>query len=63
MFNSTGISQITMSMANSVDWEVDHLHYGIAPAIAPEPSMVMLSLAAIIALGARHRRVGRLRRG
>ena len=28
--NPAGILSITISMANSIDWEVDHLQYGIA---------------------------------
>lgn len=40
--NAGGVSSITMSMGNSLDWEVDHLQY----AMIPEPTAA-LALASI----------------
>ena len=41
--NAGGISSITIHLANSTDWEVDHLQYGSAA--VPEPaSLLMLGL-------------------
>mgnify|MGYP002778565198 CR=1 FL=1 len=53
-----GIQRIRIGMANSVDWEVDHLQYGRL-ATVPEPSTVALltgGLAAAGAIGAARRR-------
>lgn len=42
----TGISQITLSMPGSVDWEVDHLQYGFArAATVSEPGSLLLMAA------------------
>jgi hypothetical protein len=42
--NAGGISSITITTANSTDWEVDHLQYG-ASAPVPEPSSLALLAA------------------
>lgn len=38
--NPAGISRLSISMPNSIDWEVDHLQYGL---IVPEPSYAILA--------------------
>jgi hypothetical protein len=52
--NANGISKITMSMATSSDWEVDHLQYGVVSE-APEPGAVALVALGLIGLAARAR--------
>lgn len=48
--HAAGVKRITMSMGNSVDWEVDHLQYTMA---VPEPSTyALLGLGALL-IGAR----------
>ena len=44
VINLDGISSITISMNNSVDWEVDHLQYGSASVTqpVPEPATMLL---------------------
>jgi hypothetical protein len=44
--NPGGISSITISMSNSVDWEVDHLQFGrVAASAVPEPGFAALLCA------------------
>ncbi|HXG10800.1 MAG TPA: PEP-CTERM sorting domain-containing protein [Gemmataceae bacterium] len=52
-----GISSITISMSNSVDWEVDHLQYGfIQPTgVIPEPASVALFGTGLAGLAAYRR--------
>lgn len=52
-----GIESITIRMSNSLDWEVDHLQYGFAPAAVPEPASL-----ALLAAGGAGLLAGRLRR-
>lgn len=58
--NAAGISKIRISMADSDDWEVDHLQFGIeggfGPAEVPEPSAWLLTLAGLGVFGAALRR-------
>jgi len=54
--HDAGVKRITMSMDNSVDWEVDHLQYAVA---VPEPSsyaLLALGVAAICARVAKRRK-------
>jgi hypothetical protein len=53
--NATGISQIQITMANSLDWEVDHLQYRIASTV-PEPSTWLCAMGGLSALLLRGRR-------
>jgi hypothetical protein len=48
--HDAGVKRITMSMDNSVDWEVDHLQYAVA---VPEPSTYALLALGAVAIGAR----------
>jgi hypothetical protein len=55
IINPGGISAMTISINNSVDWEVDHLQYGFAgaqrpvDAHVPEPSsFALLTMASVI---------------
>ena len=41
VFNTTGISSITITMPNSDNWEVDHLQYGFAASV-PIPAAAWL---------------------
>jgi hypothetical protein len=55
-----GISRVTISMAESIDWEVDHLQYGADGAASPlrEPGVlpaVAMAFAAAIAVRRRNR--------
>jgi hypothetical protein len=50
VYNPGGVSRITISMNNSVDWEVDHLQYGSTPPI-PEPETYALMLAGLGLVG------------
>ncbi len=47
-----GIAQITISMPDSVDWEVDHVQYGIVP----EPATMGATLLAVLLLARSARR-------
>lgn len=42
-----GIAYFTISMADSNDWEIDHLQYGLIPAPLAAPIIGLLSLASI----------------
>lgn len=56
-FNLKGISRIEISMANSVDWEVDHLQYGsINPLPVPEPEQWLLMALGVAAVAGAARR-------
>lgn len=49
-----GISRIVIQMANSKDWEVDHLQYGaeaVSPKPVPEPTTLGLLGAGLAGLG------------
>jgi len=48
--HAAGVKRITMSMDNSVDWEVDHLQYAVA---VPEPSTYALFALGAVAICAR----------
>jgi hypothetical protein len=48
-----GISRLVITMANSADWEVDHLQYG---RLVPEPAAVWLAIVGVCGLAARRRR-------
>lgn len=48
--HAAGVKRITMSMDNSVDWEVDHLQYAVA---VPEPSTYAMLALGAVAIGAR----------
>lgn len=49
--NAAGILSITISMNNSIDWEVDHLQYGFADQTAvPEPATLTLCGLGMLAL-------------
>jgi hypothetical protein len=48
--HDAGVKRITLSMDNSVDWEVDHLQYAIG---VPEPSTYALLALGAVAIGAR----------
>lgn len=52
VINAAGISSIRISMTNSVDWEVDHVQYGIVPAPA---SIGLLGLACVASRRSRPR--------
>lgn len=58
-FNAAGITSFRIAMNNSVDWEVDHLQYGIAATAVPEPAtaaLVLGGLAVLAGVRARRRR-------
>lgn len=46
-----GISRISLTMANSTDWEVDHLQFAVAP--VPLPAAAWLFGSAVLTLGLR----------
>lgn len=46
--HAAGISQITISMSNSADWEVDHLQFG---RVVPEPSTLALLASGVGMIG------------
>jgi hypothetical protein len=54
VIHAEGISSLTLTMDNSVDWEVDHLQYGFQPDgnVVPEPGSLTLLLS-VVTLGAR----------
>ena len=49
--NAGGVKSITLTMSNSVDWEVDHLQYTTAP--VPEPGTWALAAAGGLLLAGR----------
>lgn len=50
--SSLGIKSITISMDNSLDWEVDHLQYGFSSPLAiPEPSSLLLTAIGLLTGG------------
>ncbi|MCW5626110.1 MAG: PEP-CTERM sorting domain-containing protein [Burkholderiales bacterium] len=56
LYHEGGISRIVISMPTSVDWEVDHLQFGVA---VPEPStyaLMGLGLLGVAAAARRRRR-------
>lgn len=56
VYNPGGVSRITISMNNSVDWEVDHLQYGsTAPIPEPETYALMLAGLGLVGWAARRR--------
>jgi hypothetical protein len=47
VFSAGGISQFTISMSNSVDWEVDHLQYGLQATRVSEPGSLALLMSGL----------------
>lgn len=53
--NLGGIASFTIAMSDSVDWEVDHIQFGV---IVPEPSAAALLGIGLVVLAARRRSLG-----
>lgn len=61
VIHAGGIASVRLSALDSVDWELDHVQYGLAP--VPEPASWLLFAAGILLLGiTRHVRAQRLAR-
>ncbi len=56
MRHAGGISRITVGLANSTDWEVDHLFYACDAVGIPEPASLALAGLGLLAAGVRRRR-------
>lgn len=57
--SASGIGSIRITSANSTDWEMDHLQYGLAPsapAAVPEPGLLALLGIGLVGIGMMRRR-------
>jgi hypothetical protein len=60
--NPGGISSITITTANSTDWEVDHLQFGFAAAVSEPSSFVLTAIGLVGLYGIIMRETSRRRR-